>query len=44
VELTPAYNRAMYAFYIYCDWYHIIRNYNLINKWEAHKKLEEFRE
>jgi hypothetical protein len=44
VELTPAYNRAMYAFHIYCDWCHVIRNYNLINKWEAREKLEEFRE
>jgi hypothetical protein len=37
VELTPAYNGAMYAFYI-------IKNYNLINKWEARKKLNKFRE
>jgi hypothetical protein len=44
VELTLAYNRAIYAFHIYCDWYHIIRNYNLINKWEACEKLKEFRE
>jgi hypothetical protein len=44
VELTPAYNRAIYAFHIHYDWCHVIRNYNLINKWEAHEKLEEFRE
>jgi hypothetical protein len=44
VELTLAYNRAMYAFHIYCDWCHVIRNYNLMNKWEAREKLEEFRE
>jgi hypothetical protein len=44
VELILAYNGAMYAFHIHYNWCHVIRNYNLINKWETREKLEEFRE
>jgi len=43
IEMTPAYNGAMYAFHIHCDWCRVIRNYNINHKWEAREKLQEFR-